>query len=56
MVIFGIQAAVTFMSLLYVNLIVTDNALSNLNQLTGNRLKLITLFRFSVLRCRLDQF
>ena len=29
-----------FIPLLYVNLIVTDNALSNLNQLTGNRLKL----------------
>lgn len=33
-----------FMPLLYRNWIVTDNALSNLNQSTGNRLKLITWF------------
>ena len=34
-----------FVPLPYVNLVVTANTPPNLNQLTGNRLKLMTLFR-----------
>lgn len=33
-----------FMALTYVNLVVTVNTTPNLNQLTGDRLKLMTLF------------
>ena len=41
---FGNTSTDDFVPLPYVNLVVTANTLSNLNQLTGDRLKLMTLF------------
>lgn len=41
---FSNTGGIDFMALSYVNLVVTANTLPNLNQLTGDRLKLMTLF------------